>query len=94
MQITINNYYLSVLNNMITYLENSEAGKRRWSTAPASLYTDYSSTTRSTFPDWTKFFFVKTPKDERLKYLEINSTAKYLDGYYHGSKSEFRHILE
>ena len=45
-------------------------------------------------PEWSKFFFVKTPKRERLQYLEIGHHKAFIDGYYHGSKREFIFMLK
>jgi hypothetical protein len=82
----INEYYLSFLDSMMNQLEVSIPGKRRWvHTSDGGI--DYSPTTRSTFPEWSKFFYVKTPIVAR------NEPNPYLNGYFNGNTKELTYLL-
>ena len=93
MQAAINPYYLQVLEDMQNILKNSTPGKRRWTLDSVTGQPDYSLTERSTFPQWSKFFYETTPKKEQIKYLEVGSCKPYEDGYFNGNTKEFLRIL-
>lgn len=98
MEVNVNNYYLETLDDMIGYLERSTPGERRWRYdvdyfGDDTGFVDYSSTLRSTFPNWTKFFFEKIPKKQILDYKEVGHNKPFEDGYFHGSKFEFVGML-
>lgn len=94
MQININDYYLTILSDMIVILNNSENGRRQWTADPITGYNDYTSTLRSTFPDWSKFFFIKTPRKEQLDYCIVDGPKPFEDGYFNGSSRELKQILD
>lgn len=81
----------SILNGMLVMLQNSQPGKRLWYSSYDG-YVTYSKI-ESTFPDWSKFFFVKTPKRERSKYF-LSGRKPYKDGYFNGNKKQLMSIIE
>ncbi|WP_373073861.1 hypothetical protein [Sulfurimonas sp.] len=89
----INLYYLQVLDDMQNILKNSTPGKRRWTLDPVTGLPDYGMTERSTFPDWSKFFYETTPKNDKIKYCQVNGPRPYEDGYFNGNTKEFLRIL-
>jgi len=89
----INPYYLTVIDDMINILDNSEPGKRRWTHDEVTGLPNYSATTRSTFPDWSKFFYVKTPKDRYIDYCIVNGPKPHDHGYFNGNTKELKRIL-
>lgn len=93
MQVAINPYYLQVLEDMQNILKNSTPGKRRWTFDNVTGQPDYSQTERSTFPNWSKFFYEKTPKNKRWIYYDVNGDKPYQHGYYNGNTKELLNIL-
>ena len=93
MKVNINPYYLQVLEDMQTILKNSTPGKRRCTLDNVTGLPDYSMTERSTFPQWSKFFYETTPKNDKIKYLEVGGPRPYEDGYFNGNTKEFLRIL-
>lgn len=89
----INPYYLQVLEDMQNILKSSTPGKRRWTLDPVTGQPDYSMTERSTFPQWSKFFYETTPKNDKIKYLQVDVPKPYEDGYFNGNTKEFLRIL-
>lgn len=89
----INPYYLQVLEDMQTILKQSTSGKRRWTLDPVTGQTDYGMTERSTFPQWSKFFYETTSKNDKVKYLQVDGPRPYEDGYFNGNTKEFLKIL-
>ena len=90
----INQYYLTVLNDMLGVLDNSTPGKRQWYDSHRSGETyDYRSTIRSTFPSWSKFFYETTPKNKFLDYCIVDGPKPYEDGYFNGNTKELKRIL-
>lgn len=89
MIINFNDYFISRINYMISEIENSIAGSRYWvdSDKPCRTY-DY-VTTRSTFPDYCKFFFYKKPKNWHLLTI-LEQENEY---HFAGNKKELLHIL-
>ena len=80
----------SMLKGMLIMLQQSQPGKRLW-------YSDYDgyitySSIESTFPDWSRFFFIKTPKRERSKYF-LSGGKPHKDGYFNGNKKELISII-
>jgi hypothetical protein len=55
---------------------------------------DYGVTEHSTFPDWIKFWFIPTPKAERLNYVEVGGKQPYEDGYFNGNTKELWPLLK
>jgi len=88
MQIIINSYYLKFIDSMIQQLGVSIPGQRRWVFDQSTGAYDYSATIRSTFPMWSKFFYIKTPK--KLKGLIYEP---YNEGYFNGNTSELIKLL-
>lgn len=93
MKVNINPYYLQVLEDMQNILKNSTPGKRRWTLDPVTGTPDYSQTERSTFPNWSKFFYEQPPKKDKWKYCQIDGPKAYEDGFYNGNTKEFLRIL-
>ena len=93
MQAAINPYYLQVLEDMQNILKNSTPGKRRWTLDSVTGQPDYSLTERSTFPKWSKFFYETTPKNNKIKYLQVDGPKPYEDGYFNGNTKELLRIL-
>ncbi len=89
----INLYYLQVLEDMQNILKNSTPGKRRWTLDPVTGAPDYGSTERSTFPIWSKFFYETTPKNDKIKYCQVDGPKPYEDGFFNGNTKEFLRIL-
>lgn len=82
----LNDYYKKFITAMIRQIEVSTPGKRRWvHTSDGSI--DYSATTRSTFPEWSKFFFVTTPRSHKT------TPNPYEDGYFNGNAKELLRML-
>lgn len=79
---------------MVSMLDNSTPGKRSWneSSKPGWSY-DYGSTVRSTFPDWAKFFYVKTPKNKYLDYCIVDGPKPYEHEYFNGNTQELKRLL-
>ena len=88
----INPYYLQVLEDIQQVLKSSTPGKRRWTLDSVTGQPDYRMTERSTFPHWVKFWYVNTPKKERINYL-IENREPYEDGYYNGNTRDLLKIL-
>ncbi len=88
----INPYYLQVLEDIQSILKNSTPGKRIWTLDSVTGQPDYSQTERSTFPSWCKFWYVRTPKKERIKYI-IEDREPYEDGYYNGNTRDLLKML-
>lgn len=60
---------------MLKQIQSGENGKRIWSHCSDYKYDsglDYSLTTRSTYPEWIKFFYVKPTKREKKLYHHEN----------------------
>jgi hypothetical protein len=89
----INPYYLTVIDEMISRLDNSKPGKRRWTHDEVTGLPNYSTTERSTFPDWSKFFYVKTPKDKYIDYCIVDGPNPYDDDYFNGNTKELKRLL-
>ena len=53
----ITDFYIDTITDMIGRIEASQNGKRYWTYNETLGYTDYSGTTRSTFPEWARCFF-------------------------------------
>jgi len=64
MEIIVTQLTVEYINTIITILENSTPGKRKWikSDKYSNGY-DYNLTERSTFPWWIKFAYVKRPSN-------------------------------
>lgn len=81
----LNSYYLDIISDMELIISSSTAGSRSW--RPSSdinrIY-DY-EVIHSTFPQWIKFWYVKTPKKKQSEYAY---KAPYLDGYWNGNTKE------
>ena len=92
MKIVTNTYYETILNDMLSQLKSSRPGKRRWILDPITGLPDFSSTERSTFPDWSKFFYSKPSKRERLYLLQNNLKAIDL-GYFNGNTRGLTNII-
>ncbi len=99
MECHINDYYKTIIEDMIGQIKSSTPGQRRWRCThdyfgEQDLQLDYSLTTRSTFPNWSKFFYEKTPKKERFNYKFIYDTSAYADGYFNGNTRELLGLLK
>ena len=93
MQAATNLYYLTVIDDMLGVLDNSTPGKRQWTHDNVTGLPDYGSTIRSTFPDWSKFFYEKTPKNKYIDYCIVDGPKPYEDGYFNGNTKELKRIL-
>lgn len=63
MKIALSEYYINIIKDMVSQLLSSIPWKRKWVNADTNnkwWYYDYRCTQRSTFPDWSKFFFEKS----------------------------------
>jgi hypothetical protein len=90
----VNQYYLTVLDDMLGVLDRSTPGKKQWYDSHRSGETyDYRSTIRSTFPSWSKFFYEKPPKNKYIDYCTIDGPKPYEDGYFNGNTKELKRIL-
>ena len=90
----INEYYLEIISSMIAMIENSEAGKRMWQSDEVTGRCDYSLTTRSTYPTWCKFYYVRTPKKKRMDYIFDDTRKPYQDGYFNGATKDLIGIFK
>lgn len=90
----INDFYIETLNDMIRVIEMSEAGKRMWTICEVTGRCDYSLTKRSTYPNWCKFYYVRTPKRERIKYILDDARKPFEDGYFNGATKDLIGIFE
>jgi len=91
MLINLNNYYKYHIRTLITILENSTNGKREWFLEDG--VPNYSLTTRTTYPMYSRFYFIKTPKNLRHIYCSIDKEA-YLDGYFNGSPQKLMKMFQ
>lgn len=82
----LNDYYEKFITAMIRQIEVSTPGKRAW-TMDHLGNCDYSPTTRSTFPDWSKFFYVTTSRSHKT------GSIPYEDGYFNGNTKELLRML-
>lgn len=82
----LNEYYIKFIEAMVRQIEVSRPGKRAW-TMDHLGNCDYSLTTRSTFPDWSKFFYITTPKPYK------GMPNPYKDGYFNGNTKELLKML-
>ena len=89
---SLNNYYFTIINDILTSIIISKNGKRHWFYQDDKL--NYSLSTESTYPDYLKFFFVKTPKNLRINYLEESSKESWEDGYFNGNRRELLRIFK
>lgn len=90
MTVNFNKFYISRINYMISEISASTAGSRYWinSTLPSRTY-DY-ITTKSTFPNYCKFFFFKKPKNWHI----LTDIEKEKERYFFaGNKKELLHVL-
>lgn len=89
MKCHINNYYKYIIEDMIGQIKSSTPGKRRWRLRDEIW--DYSITERSTFPDWSKFFYEQTPKNYKHRYN--SNFVAYEHGFFNGNTREILDIL-
>lgn len=73
-------------------IENGRGGKRIWVEDTKRGYGyDYSQTVRTSYPEWSQFYFVNTPK--RLRHLYSQHPC-WKDGYYNGSKKDYLRLFD
>ena len=77
------------LRNLLRYLESCENGKRLLIIEHDGTF-NYSSSTKSTYPEYTNFYFIKTPKKLRHKYeawgeFGIKGLKPWNHGYFNGT---------
>jgi hypothetical protein len=89
----VNPYYLQVLEDIQNILKSSTPGKRIWTLDEVTGSPNYSQTQRSTFPHWSKFWYVNTPRKERINYI-LEDRQPYEDGYYNGNTRDLLRVLE
>ena len=94
MQVYINDFAIHRVDYMISVLELATPGSRSWtpSSLPGRTY-DY-HVVRSTFPEWSKFFFLKKPSNWHT--MTIQEQQQFTrDEYipFAGNKKELIHIL-
>ncbi len=92
MEVNLSKYYTDILEEIIGYIKSSYPGKRYWTPDSVTGLNDYSMTERSTFPDWVKFWYEKTPKRERFEYY-ISGKDPYEDGYFNGNTRDLLIML-
>lgn len=92
MEVNLNKYYTDTIDEIISYIKHSTPGKRYWTPDPVTGLNDYSLTERSTFPDWVKFWYEKTPKRDRFEYY-ISGREPYEDGYFNGNTRDLLLML-
>lgn len=91
MKCHINNYYKTIVEDMIGQILNSVPGKRIWLTDPITGYNDYSLSIKSTYPTWCRFFHNHTPKNYPERY-DLDFVA-YEHGFYNGNTREILILL-
>jgi len=95
----LSEYYIKIVKDMIGQLLNSKPGRRLWNEIEQNnqwWFNDYRVTERSTFPDWSKFFFEKSiySKKEINWITSITDDWRYLiEKWYNWSSREFINIL-
>lgn len=90
----INLYYLEVIDDMIRIIKNSESGKRIWDKCEITGRCDYGQTKRSTYPHWCKFYYVQTPKKEKINYILNPNRKPFEDGYFNGATDDLIKIMQ
>jgi len=88
----INDFYTYHIKSILSIIEHSQNGKRIWVEDDYG-YKDYSQTTRSTYPEYMQFYFVKTPKKISYIYCEDDKAA-WLDGYFNGSTRDYTQLFK
>ena len=88
----LNDYYIHHINSILTILKHSQNGKRIW-TEDDYGYKDYSQSTETNYPEWAKFYYIKTPTNLRYKYCEVGVEA-WKDGYFNGSNARLHKMFE
>jgi len=79
------------MTDLYNFIKNCENGKRIWVEDELGRK-DYSLSYKSTYPEWSRFYFVKTPKNKRHIYNKDNPAWK--DGYYNGNTTRLYQMFE
>ncbi len=86
MKVILNQFYISQVKAILAIIDKSKGGKKII-LPPLKGENDYLiQVDRTTYPDFIRFFFVKSPKDRYIEY-------PYLEGYYNGNRKELLRIL-
>jgi len=94
----LSEYYIKMVNDMVNQILNSSPWKRMWTEAQINnkwWSYDYWVTQRSSFPDWSKFFFEKNKYTNNINLWEILENWKILlEKWYNWNSKEFISILK
>lgn len=85
------------LKYLYKYLSSCQNGKRLWIDTRNGL--DYSVSTSSTYPEYTRFYFEKTPKRLRSKFKPygeygLKGIKPWHKSYYNGNRRELLNTIK
>ena len=63
------------MTDLYNFIKNCENGKRIWVEDELGRK-DYSLSYKSTYPEWSRFYFVKTPKNKDIYTTKIIQLGK------------------
>lgn len=86
MDVVLNQFYIKQLLAMYNHAEASKGGMKKFLPPLKGENDGVIVYERTTYPDYLRFFFVKTPKD----YI---GDKQYQDGYYNGNRRELLRVL-